>query len=91
MHLLKKEIEKGHIFAKIVPLDFTPKKRLDDHELVHLETKSYKCNQCEFRVKTETGLRLHMKGRHLGITISEEKRALYNARSRKKENKWRTL
>ena len=67
------------------PLRFYTQKRLDDHELVHLETKTFKCNQCEFRVKTDTGLRMHINGRHLGMKISQEKRALYNARSRKKK------
>ena len=60
------------------PLRFYTQKRLDEHELVHSETKNYQCNQCEFRV-------VHINGRHMGRHISEEQRAIYNARLRKKK------
>ena len=86
----ERNIERKYI-CKNCPLRFYTQKRLDDHEPVHLEAKKYLCNQCEFRVKTETGLRMHINERHLGITISEEKRALYNARSRiRKQEKKKT-
>ena len=71
------------------PLRFFRKEFLNDHELVHLETKSHKCNHCGFLVKTKTGLRMHINGRHLGKIQSKEKRALYNATKRLK-NKERT-
>ena len=67
------------------PLRFYTQKRLDEHELVHSVTKNYQCNQCEFRVKTPTGLRMHINGGHMGRKISQEQRAIYNERLRKKK------
>ena len=80
----EKNIARKYV-CKNCPLRFYTQKRLDDHEFVHLETYRYQCNQCEFKVKTDTGLRKHINGRHLGKRVSEEKRALYNARKRNKK------
>ena len=86
VHASEEERNMARIYVcKNCPLRFYTQKRLDDHEFVHLETKRYQCNQCEFRVKTDTGLRKHINGRHLGKRVSEEKRALYNARKRNKK------
>ena len=91
VHASKEERNMAKKFVcKHCPLRFFRKEFLNDHELVHLETKSYKCNQCGFLVKTKAGLRMHINGRHLGQIQSKEKRALYNATKRLK-NKERTI
>ena len=68
------------------PLKFYTPSTLDRHVYVHSETKSFHCNQCDYKVKTDTGLKLHIKGRHLGVKISKEKIALYNERLKLKRH-----
>ena len=86
MHATEEEKNRAKIYVcKTCPLRFYTQKRRYDHEYVHLETKSFQCNQCEFRVKIDTGLRMHVNGRHLGKHLPEEQRVLNNARRRKKK------